>query len=130
MELKRNGVIVVDHGSRLDAANALLHEVCRMYGEMMGMPIVEPAHMELAEPTIAQAFARCVARGATEVVVLPYFLSPGRHSMKDIPRFVAEAAAAFPGVAYRIAEPLGLDPRMAGIMHQRVLDALGCRPNG
>ena len=38
------------------------------------MPIVEPAHMELAEPSIATAFARCVERGATTVVVFPYFL--------------------------------------------------------
>lgn len=123
-EPNSTGVIVVDHGSRLEAANALLHRVCRMYAERTGMPIVEPAHMELAEPTVGQAFGRCVERGAKEIVVLPYFLSPGRHSMKDIPRFAAEAAAAFPGVAYRIAEPLGLDPCMADIMHRRVREAL------
>jgi len=119
------GVIVVDHGSRLEAANAMLYEVCRVYAEATGMRNVEPAHMELAKPTIAQAFARCVARGARQIIVLPYFLSPGRHSMQDIPRFAAEAAARFPGVAYRIAEPLGVDARMAEIMHHRVLNALG-----
>ena len=35
--------------------------------------------MELAEPTIEQAVAQCVARGARRVVVAPYFLSRGRH---------------------------------------------------
>lgn len=35
--------------------------------------------MELAEPTIAQAVARCAAAGAQRVVIAPYFLSRGRH---------------------------------------------------
>lgn len=42
-------------------------------------PLVEVAHMELAEPTIEQAVARCVAAGASRVIVAPYFLSRGRH---------------------------------------------------
>lgn len=122
------GIVVVDHGSRRREANEMLVAVCALYGEVTGAPLVEPAHMELAEPDIAQAFARCVERGAREVVVLPYFLSPGRHSMRDIPQLVREAAAAHPGVPYRIAEPLGLDSRMAEIMHRRVLEAAGRAP--
>lgn len=120
----KTAVIVVDHGSRFDEANAMLDEVCRAYREATGIPIVTPAHMELAEPTIEQAFAECVRQGATHVVVLPYFLSPGRHSTHDIPRFTKAAAARFPGVIYRVAEPLGLDSRMAQIMHRRVMEAM------
>ncbi len=68
---RHTGVLVVDHGSKRPAANAMLVEMCRIYAEATGAAIVEPAHMELAEPTIAQAFERCVARGARAVVVLP-----------------------------------------------------------
>lgn len=118
------GIILVDHGSRFHEANDLLEEVARMYQRACGAAIVEPAHMELAEPTIAQAFAACVARGAREIVVHPYFLAPGRHSSQDIPRITAAAAAQFPGVPYRLTEALGLDERMAEIIHRRVLDAL------
>ena len=49
--------------------------------------------MELAEPSIAAGVRSCVEAGATEVVVFPYMLSPGKHSTRDIPRMVAEAAA-------------------------------------
>ena len=121
----RVAVILVDHGSQFAEANAMLDEVARGYQRMAAVDIVEPAHMEIAEPTIAQAFARCVARGARDVVVHPYFLSPGRHSIADIPRLTREAAAGFPGVRYRVTQPLGLDERMAEIIHRRVLDALG-----
>ena len=118
------GVIVVDHGSRRQASNRWLERIARELGEVTGWSLVEPAHMELAEPSIATAFARCVERGARRVVVLPYFLLPGRHWHEDIPRLVAEAAAGFPGVAYRVVAPLGIHPQMQQVMEATVLGCL------
>ncbi len=119
------GVILVDHGSRRAEANAMLIEVARAFAESSGASIVEPAHMELASPDIAEAFARCVARGAKRVVIHPYFLSPGRHSTTDIPELARAAAMAHPGVSYSVTEPLGLDPRMCEVILRRIHDALG-----
>ena len=76
--------------------------------------------MELAEPSIATAFARCVERGATTVVVFPYFLLPGRHWNEDIPRLAAAAARKHPGVRYLVTAPFGLHPLMAEVMRQRI----------
>jgi sirohydrochlorin ferrochelatase len=101
----------------------MLDEVCALFARVTNTAIVEPAHMELAEPTMAQAFDRCVARGAREVVVMPYFLSPGRHSTKDIPNLTVEAAQAHPDVPFRVAEPLGIDYRMAHVMQRRICEA-------
>ena len=114
------GVIVVDHGSKISAANDLLLEVVALFKRVSGGAIVEPAHMELAEPAIGEAFDRCVAQGATLVVVHPYFLAPGRHSTTDIPRMTAEAAAGHPGVRYHVTQPLGLDEKIAALMVQRI----------
>jgi sirohydrochlorin ferrochelatase len=114
------GVILVDHGSRREESNVLLLDVVRQFAEMSGRPIVEPAHMELAEPSIATAFHRCVERGATTVVVYPYFLLPGRHWDEDIPRLAAAAARQHPGVRYLVTAPFGLHPLMAEIMEQRI----------
>jgi len=117
-------VIIVDHGSRRSEANDMLNEVAALYQRTTGVSIVEPAHMELAEPSIAHAFAACVARGATKVVIHPYFLSPGRHSTSDIPELAAAAAADHPGVDYVVTDALGLDDRMAEVMHRRIVEAL------
>ena len=113
-------VILVDHGSRREKSNVMLLDVVRSFVESSGLPIVEPAHMELAEPSIATAFARCVERGATTVVVFPYFLLPGRHWSDDIPRLAAAAAARHPGIRYLVTAPFGLHPLMAQVIEQRI----------
>jgi len=103
----------------------MLLEVAGAYQKHSDIAIVEPAHMELAEPSIAAAFARCVARGAQRVVIVPYFLGPGRHWNEDIPRLAAEAAGQFPGVEWMVAPPLGVHPLMLEIIDQRIGEATG-----
>lgn len=117
-------VIVVDHGSRRTESNDLLLAVAEMFRAIAGVSIVEPAHMELAEPSIAAAFTRCVDRGARTVVVFPYFLSPGRHWSQDIPRLAAEAAVAHPGVKHLVTAPLGLHELIGEVMSQRIATCL------
>ena len=123
--MKKQALLLIDHGSTRDDANDLLPKVARMVREMSDFEIVCYAHMELAEPTIQQGFDTCVAAGATEVIVQPYFLGPGRHSVSDIPRMVAEAAAKYAGVSYRLTEPLGLDPKIGELILKRVRESLG-----
>lgn len=114
------GVIIVDHGSRRRESNEMLHEATARFAAQSEFAIVEPAHMELAEPTIAQAFDHCVARGATEIVVFPYFLSPGRHWTEDIPRLTALAAEKHPGIKWLITAPFGLHPGLLAVINDRV----------
>ena len=120
----RVGVVVVDHGSRQPDANRWHEEFVRGFRELHRYAAVEPAHMELAEPTIASAFAACVAAGATTVVVVPFFLWPGRHWSEDIPALVAEAAGAHPGTRYLVAAPLGPHPLLADIVDGRITHCL------
>ena len=108
-------IILVDHGSRRPQANAMLDDVVRLLGSMT-TDKVYAAHMELAEPTIAQAFDRAVADGARRVFVFPYFLSPGRHSREDVPRLCTEAAAGHPCVQWHCSGPIGLDPKLAELI--------------
>jgi sirohydrochlorin ferrochelatase len=118
-------IILVDHGSRRDESNELLVEVAAAYRRHLGSRIVEPAHMELAEPSIDAAFARCVQQGATLIIVMPYFLAPGKHWNEDIPRLAAEAAARHPGVQHLVAPPLGIHPLMMRILDDRIAEVLG-----
>jgi sirohydrochlorin ferrochelatase len=76
--------------------------------------------MELAEPSLDQAIDACVAAGAAEIVVHPYFLGPGRHSREDIPRLAAASAADHPGVQLSVSEPLGVHPGLVDAVLERV----------
>ncbi|KAI3429802.1 hypothetical protein D9Q98_010115 [Chlorella vulgaris] len=114
------GVVIVDHGSRKAEANESLFEFVDLYKQVTGRQLVEVAHMELAEPTIEQAVARCAAAGARRVIIAPYFLSRGRHVQQDIPELASAAAAAHPSVECVVAEPIGIDALMAQLIEHRV----------
>jgi sirohydrochlorin ferrochelatase len=115
----KRAILIVDHGSTREAANHMLEDLADLLRQRTSDPVY-PAHMELAEPTIARAFDRAVADGADFVFVFPYFLSPGRHSREDIPRMCAQAAARHPGVRWHCSGPIGLDPLMADLILHRV----------
>lgn len=113
-------ILLVDHGSRRVEANMCLEQIARLVQARVGPEVlVCHAHMELAEPDIAQALKVCAEAKVTDLVVHPYMLTPGRHAREDIPRLVAEAA--YPGLRTRVTEPLGVHPALA----EAVLDRCG-----
>ncbi|HEY6564958.1 MAG TPA: CbiX/SirB N-terminal domain-containing protein [Pirellulaceae bacterium] len=118
------GIVVVDHGSRIEESNRRLGEVVSLFQKVTSWQNIEAAHMELAEPSIATAFARCVVAGAEWVVVHPFFLLPGRHWTEDIPRLARAAARPFPQVRHLVSAPLGAHELIARLMHLRVSTCL------
>ena len=118
--LDTTGVIIVDHGSRRAESNAMLEAFVALFAEHTRYAIVEPAHMELAEPSIATAFERCVARGAKRVIVCPYFLLPGKHWSQDIPELTRQAAQRHPSVPFMVTAPVGLHPMMRDVIQSRI----------
>ena len=124
----KQALLIVDHGSRRKESNDLLQRLAGMMRERFGLDIVHYAHMELGEPTITQGFDACVAEGAEEVIVHPYFLGPGRHVTIDIPDLVREAAGRHPGVTFRITEPLGVHPKIGEVIVERIAQSRGSAP--
>ncbi|MEY3459821.1 MAG: Sirohydrochlorin cobaltochelatase [Planctomycetota bacterium] len=117
-------ILLVDHGSRRAESNALLHDAARRFRQFSGYAIVEPAHMELAEPSIQQAFDRCVDLGAKRIVVFPWFLSPGRHWTEDIPRLVQQAGVSHPEIHWTVTPPFGIHPGLFAAVSDRISTSL------
>ncbi len=118
------GIVIVDHGSRRDESNRRHEDFVMEWRTSRGYPIVEPAHMELAVPSISTAFDVCVAAGAKTVLIVPYFLWPGNHWDRDIPALAAEASTRHPGVRYLVTAPLGPHPLLMDIVDNRVQQCL------
>ena len=120
-----SGVLVVGHGSRRREANEDVREAARRIAERGPFPLVEAAFLEIEHPNIAEGFSRLVQRGAREIIVHPYFLSPGRHTRGDIPVEVAEAAKRHRGVSYQISEPLSAHSLVIQASVERIRETIG-----
>lgn len=118
------GLLVVGHGSRRGAANDLLMAVTEAVAARVPAHAVEAAFLEIARPTIGEAYGALVAAGCGRIVVHPYFLYPGAHTVSDIPAALAAAAAEHGAVPWVLTEPLNLDPRIVDVVADRVATAL------
>jgi sirohydrochlorin ferrochelatase len=116
-------LLLIAHGSRQAEANADLHHVVAELRRRGAYPIVEPAFLELAEPTIAQAARCCVEGGADRVILLPYFLSAGVHVQEDLRDQRRRLAQEYPQAAFRLGQPLGRHPLLCDVVLERARQA-------
>lgn len=119
----RTAVLLMAHGSRRSNANADLEELAGRVREQGGYSIVEVSYLELAEPSIPDGGRRCVACGARQVLMLPFFLSAGRHVTEDLEMFRRQLSEEFPDVEFALCPPLGLHPLMTQIVLDRLTQA-------
>jgi sirohydrochlorin ferrochelatase len=112
-------IVLIAHGSRTVSANKAHRQMAVDLEGMLAMP-VWAAFLELADPLIPAAIHQATAAGATRVLVLPYFLYPGRHLSLDIPELVATTAAMHPGVEIVTMPGFGEDPAVLGLLVAQV----------
>lgn len=101
-----DGYAIFAHGSRVEAANEAVREVARRFGDEGGFPLVEACFLELGMPSLGEAADALIARGADRIVVVPYFLTPGRHVQRDLPALVSGIRQRHPGIEVSVAESL------------------------
>lgn len=121
--MSRTALLLIAHGSRRAEANADLEFVAEGMRARGRYAVVRVAYLELADPTISDGAAACVADGAAAVMMVPYFLSAGVHVRQDLAAARDELAARFPGVNFRLAEPLGRHPLLLDVVEERARDA-------
>jgi sirohydrochlorin ferrochelatase len=119
----RRAVLLVDHGSREPAANRQLAAMAAALARRLPGRRVATAHLSIARPSVPEAIDACVAGGAREIVVMPYFLAPGRHALRDVPRLAREARLRHPGLQVRVAAPLGVHAGLVAAALERVRSA-------
>lgn len=105
----KTSLLLVAHGSRRSTSNDEVRQLAALMAEQAGSHYhsIHCAFLELAEPSIPEGIEQCIRDGAGEVIVLPYFLSAGRHVAEDIPAEVQGKQSEHPEVTVRIAPYLG-----------------------
>ena len=72
------------------------------------LPIVNTGFLELAEPLIPDAIENRISQGATDICVVSYFLSAGRHIQEVVPAEVYKAKQS------NINIPMQILPHISG----------------
>ena len=118
------GIVVFAHGSRVEPANEAVRAVARELGRAGGFEHVEAAFLELGEPDLPGAVARLAAAGVSRVVVIPYFVTPGLHLERDLPRIVDGILRTSKNLHLEVTPPLDGHPLMTQILLDRARAAL------
>lgn len=113
-------LMLVAHGSRKQAAN---DEVVRLATRVEGLgqgifDAVVPAFLEFANPDIHQGIERCAEMGASEIILVPYFLAAGKHVTRDIPLELECVRTRYPHISIETTQYLGENEAMAELVIQ------------
>lgn len=110
-------ILLVAHGSRRPQANLEVHQLAERLQGQLGRK-VSACFLELGEPNIPEGIDRALASNPGEILVLPYFLTEGRHMEEDIPRILQEKARAYPETPIRLLHYVGSHPAMTELLEK------------
>lgn len=113
-------VLYICHGSRLPEARREAITFVEMCKNLRSESIQEYCYLELAEPTIPQAIAKCVAKGATKIRAIPILLLTATHAKIDIPKQLEEGLKPFPAIVCEFGKPMGIHPKIIEVLHERI----------
>jgi len=105
-------ILLVSHGSRSPKTKEEISVLVNILRQLLPNEIVEFAFLEIEHPDIPEGIGRCVAQGATEIVVTLNFLNAGRHVDQDIPAIVHAAKNKYPQIKFNITNPIGQHPKI------------------
>ncbi len=101
-----DAIILFSHGSVLCGAGETLFALARRMEARGDAPIVEVGFLNYSQPTFAQAFEKCVERGATRILVAPYFLVAGYFVKVSLPPVIEPMRAKHPDVEVVVAQAM------------------------
>ena len=111
-------LLLLAHGSRQPEANEAVRELAARIRHRSGggFQAVRHAFLELAAPSAEEVVAELVAEGAGELVIIPFFLAPGRHLTEDLPALRRRLESAHPGLEIRLTGIPGQAPGMVDLL--------------
>jgi sirohydrochlorin ferrochelatase len=118
----RTGIVVFGHGSSVPSANEAVRTTASRAAREGEWDLYETAFLEAA-PLLHEAVGKLTARGAEEILVLPYFLTLGIHLQRDLPKLIGELSREY-GIPIRVSDPLDGHPELSRILVARAAELL------
>ncbi|WP_332643775.1 sirohydrochlorin chelatase [Aeromicrobium sp.] len=117
-------LIALAHGSRDPRSAATINALTELVACMRPDLRVEPAFLDLAEPSFDEAVDRLVAEGHQEIVVVPLLLSEAYHARVDVPAVIEAAVKRHDGIQVHATRVLGMESAFFNVLDKRLREAL------
>lgn len=119
------GILLALHGSKDPSWSEVAEGYRRLLSEHF--ELVEVGYLEYNSPSLREALEALVSEGADSIVVVPLFISLGTHLKEDLPRTlgITGGYAELNGrkVSVKVADPIGVDARVAEVLVERARSA-------
>lgn len=114
-----DAVLLIGHGSLHRGSGVAMIRLAARLREAGIAPLTGAGFLNYSQPRFRIALDRLVQHGATRLVVLPYFLVPGKFVRDDLARAVQAAQQQYPDRSIRLAEPFGCHEALAELVLKR-----------
>lgn len=115
-------VMLVGHGSLRSGAGAAMIRLAERAQAARVASIVSAGFLNYSRPAFGETLERCVEGGASEVIIQPYFLVPGKFVREDLARLAEAGRLAHPELSIQVAQPFGDHPALARLLLKRALE--------
>jgi sirohydrochlorin cobaltochelatase len=102
----KQGIVLFAHGSRDPQWARPFEQLAATLANKIDARVVL-AYLEQMQPSLEQAIAVLVKKGAASIRVVPVFLGPGGHVKEDLPKLLAAARERHPGIVFSLDAPIG-----------------------
>jgi len=100
----KEGLVLFAHGSREPEWATPFERIAQ---QLSTSYLVELAYLERMKPTLDEAVASVVKRGAKRIRIVPLFLGAGGHIKEDLPKLAEAARARHAGVEIVLEMTIG-----------------------
>lgn len=123
-EPRSPALLIIGHGTRNRDGLNQFAVVVDQVAASLPQTLVVGCFLELAEPTIQQAWLKLIALGYRRVVVLPLLLFSAGHAKRDIPQQIASLVRQNPQTSAIMARPLSRHPSLLRRTHRCIEETL------
>lgn len=117
-------ILILAHGSRERKTLETLEKITEMTRIQLPGIMIETAYMEFCEVNLEKGLDILVQKGASEIVVVPYFLFDGIHINEDVPGEINKYLSEHPDIKVTMGSTLGSDSRLAAVLADRIREVL------
>lgn len=116
---RREGIVIIGHGSKSPSALATLDEVTAKIDEAFDLP-VRLASLQFNSPTFEETIDELVNHGIERVILMPFFIYSGIHVTEDIPGAIDDITKKYDRLEIVMTGHLGADPSIIGVVKDRI----------